>query len=378
MLKSIEIKNFKSFKSNAKIDLARTNYQMLSSTNIEKNILKGIMFVGANASGKSNSIIAIKFLLDNLFGKSDINTSLYFCLFSKDPIMDLKYTFVISESEILYHISFDRVNNIIKEELFLAGKSIYFRDGKYAEVKINEPSSHHEDVPNDTLFLRDVYFNTKFRGCKILQDWFSFLSNSIYLDQYNKTIVAYKDINISLKNYLENGGDLTINNFFNQHNFEQTIEYDLEADGPTVSMHADEKMIFFKRKGIEDPIPYVYESIGNQNLLHLLPAFFHCINNSSMLLLDEFSSGFHNDLEELLLRYFLQNSTSSQILFVSHSTNLLSNRLLRPDQIYSVEFNDEGTHLKRFSSEKPREAQNLEKMYLSGIFNGVPNYDSKT
>ena len=134
-------------------------------------------------------------------------------------------------------------------------------------------------------------------------------------------------------------------------------------------------MIYFKRKEIDEPIPFIFESLGNRNLLHLLPAFFHCINNSGMLLLDEFSSGFHNELEQLLIRYFMQKANASQLIFVSHSTNLLTNSLLRPDQIYSVDFNKDGSYIKRFSSEQPRIAQNLEKMYLSGVFEGVPKYD---
>ena len=94
-----------------------------------------------------------------------------------------------------------------------------------------------------------------------------------------------------------------------------------------------------------------------------------------MLILDEFSSGFHNELEELLIRYFMRKSNESQLIFVSHSTNLISNSLLRPDQIYAVDFGKDGSQIKRFSSEKPREAQNLEKMYLGGVFNGVPKYE---
>ena len=134
-------------------------------------------------------------------------------------------------------------------------------------------------------------------------------------------------------------------------------------------------MIFFKRKGIDEPIPFSLESLGNRVLLQLLPSFFHCIQAGGMLLLDEFSSGFHNDLEELLVRYFMKKAENAQLIFVSHSTNLLSNRILRPDQIYSVDFTKEGSVVKRFSSEKPREAQNLEKMYLGGVFNGVPRYE---
>ena len=94
-----------------------------------------------------------------------------------------------------------------------------------------------------------------------------------------------------------------------------------------------------------------------------------------MLLIDEFSSGFHNELENLLVRYFMEKSGHAQMLFVSHSTNLLSNSILRPDQEYSVEFqNKNGSSVRRFSSEQPRSAQNIEKMYVSGVFGGLPEY----
>lgn len=71
----------------------------------------------------------------------------------------------------------------------------------------------------------------------------------------------------------------------------------------------------------------------------------------------------------------MKKSSEAQLIFVTHSTNLLSNRIMRPDQIYSVEFDREGSCVKRFSSEKPREAQNIEKMYRSGVFRGVPRYE---
>jgi hypothetical protein len=173
---------------------------------------------------------------------------------------------------------------------------------------------------------------------------------------------------------MEKDGASRTNAFFEEFNFEQSIEYDMTAKGRYVSIESPEKVIFFKRKGIEEPIPFMFESLGNRTLLQLLPAFFHCISNGGMLLLDEFSSGFHNELEQLLVRYFMNKSDNGQLIFVSHSTNLLSNSILRPDQIYSVDFGENGSTIKRFSNEKPREAQNLEKMYLGGVFNGVPRY----
>lgn len=376
MLKSYEVCNFKSFKNKTRFDLEKTNYQTLSSTNVNGNVLKGLMFVGANASGKSNSILAIKFLLDCMFGKNDINMDAYICLFSDNPIMSLSYTFDIDGTEIVYKIAYQKIDRKLNEDLIVDGTNVFTRDGSVARVAISDETTH-TDVPKNTLFLRDIYFNTKFRGQDKLQKWFGFLSNSVYLDLYSKNAIQYRGIDLSLKSYMEEDGAKKTNAFFDEHNFEQNIEYDKMSSGNMISIESPEKVIFFKRKGIEEPIPFAFESLGNRNLLQLLPAFFHCIAEGGMLLLDEFSSGLHNELEQLLIRYFMNKADKGQLIFVSHSTNLLSNSILRPDQIYSVDFCDEGSVIKRFSSEKPREAQNLEKMYLGGVFNGVPKYERK-
>lgn len=374
MLKSYEVSNFKSFKNNTRFELEKTNYQTLSATNVNGSVLKGLMFVGANASGKSNSILAIKFLLDCMFGKNDINMDLYICLFSDNPIMSLGYTFDVEGTEIVYNIAYQKIDKKLNEDLTVDGVNVFSRDGSVARVAIKEESMH-TDVPKSTLFLRDIYFNTKFRGHDKLQKWFQFLSNSVYLDLYEKRVIQYRDVDLSLKSYMEENGADRTNAFFEEHHFEQSIEYDKTSSGNMVSIESPEKVIFFKRREIDEPIPFAFESLGNRNLLQLLPSFFHCIEQGGMLLLDEFSSGFHNDLEQLLIRYFMNKADKSQLIFVSHSTNLLSNSILRPDQIYSVDFGSEGSVIKRFSSEKPREAQNLEKMYLGGVFNGVPKYE---
>lgn len=374
MLKSFELSNFKSFKNPTKFELEKTNYQMLADKNVKGNILKGLMFVGGNASGKSNSVLGLKILLECLFGKNDVYFKNYICLFSDNPIMSLKYVFEIDGVEVEYRIQFQNIDDKINEDLFVGNECLFSRDGSVANVKIIS-DTNYTDVPRNTLFLREIYFSTKFRGQETLQKWFMFLKNSVYVDVYEQVITNYGDADLLLVDYLEKEGADEINAFFEEYNFQQLIEYDNKAVGNILSVEASKKTVFFRRRGIEEPMPYNFESLGNKNLLQMLPSFFYCIKNGGMLILDEFSSGFHNELEELLIRYFMKKANNSQLIFVSHSTNLLSNRILRPDQIYSVEFDQNGSVIKRFSSEKPREAQNLEKMYLGGVFNGIPKYE---
>ena len=375
MLKYYEVENFRSFKEKTKFSLEKTNYKVLEGTNTIRNLLKGVMLVGANASGKSSALLPVKLLLDMLFGKAEIPFEMYHCLFSKNPAVSMRFVFDIKGSEIDYFIKYHADDSTVYESLKVNNDTVLERENSYAKVTFTE-KKEYSDIQHNTLFLREIYFNTRFRGQQTLQDWFAFLSSSIYLDLYTRRANAYQVPGIELKKYLEEKGTDEINQFFEEYHFDQRVEYGQNTKGNMVSFFGEDKHIFMKRKGIDEPILFELESTGTQNLLNLLPAFFHCTHNGGLLILDEFSSGFHNDLEKLLIRYFMKNSQNAQMLFVTHSTNLLSNSIMRPDQLYTVEFGSDGSKIKRFSDEKPREAQNIEKMYLGGVFGGLPRYEN--
>lgn len=376
MLLRVGLNNFKSFRKFTEIDFTKTNYKILEDTNVyDSKILKGAIFVGGNATGKTNIILSLKILLEMLFSDKIVNLCNYRCLYSGLNRISLDYEFDIDDNLIKYYIKYDRQKKVLLEKLHLNDKLILDRIGDFAETEITEAKTH-TDLDNDILFLRTIYFNTKFNNNKVLKKWFEFLSNSVYIDASENSKLNSNSKEV-IKEYLEKNSIDNINNFFKENNFNQQIEYSNKSVGKLTSIElydTSDKQIFFKRKGIDEPIPYEWESLGNKNLLGMLPSFFQVINNGGMLIIDEFSSAFHNELERLLIRYFMEKSNNSQIFLVSHSTNLLSNSIFRPDQAYSVDFTENGSIVNRFSDEKPREAQNIEKMYNSGCFGGIPNY----
>ncbi len=374
MLKYYEVENFRSFKNKTTFSLEKTNYKVLEETNTIGGLLKGVLFVGANASGKSSALLPLKLLLDMLFGKAEIPFEVYHCLFSMNPAVSMRFVFDIKGSEIDYFIKYHNGSSI-QEQLKVDDNVVLERENGYAKVTLTE-QKEYSDIQLNTLFLREIYFNTRFRGNQVLQEWFTFLSSSIYLDLYTRRASIYQATGLELNKYLEEKGTDEINKFFEEYNFGQRVEYASSSSGKISEFFDDDKHIFMKRNGINEPILFEMESTGTQNLLNLLPAFFHCTHKGGLLILDEFSSGFHNDLEKLLIRYFMKYSTNAQMLFVTHSTNLLSSSILRPDQLYTVEFGEDGSRIKRFSDEKPREAQNMEKMYLGGVFGGLPRYEN--
>ena len=95
-----------------------------------------------------------------------------------------------------------------------------------------------------------------------------------------------------------------------------------------------------------------------------------------MLVFDEFGNSLHNKLAEKIIKFFMRDAKNSQMFITSHHTNLISNSVFRPDQIDLITFNDAtGSKVNRLSQFKPREAQNMEKMYLGGMFEGLPLYE---
>jgi len=74
---------------------------------------------------------------------------------------------------------------------------------------------------------------------------------------------------MSIIKYLEDNGVEKINQFFENYNFEYTVDYHKEIKVDNTGNVVDarnEGLILFKRKGINVPIPYSIESLGNTNV----------------------------------------------------------------------------------------------------------------
>lgn len=118
------------------------------------------------------------------------------------------------------------------------------------------------------------------------------------------------------------------------------------------------------------------ESDGTLAYLALLGPAVDAIKKGTPLLIDELDASLHPLLAIQLLRLFntpSSNPKGAQLIFNTHDTDLLSSGVLRRDQIWFTEKgNDAASHLYPLSDFKPRRQENLQNGYLQGRYGAIP------
>lgn len=384
MLTGITLKDYTTFIKETTFDFKATNSKILNETNVGDNrVLKGALFVGENASGKTQVLQAIVLLLDLLLDNTEQNFIVKKSMYTKGTKFSLVYTFNVDGKDIKYSVEFDG-NEINSEKLFVNNEL------KLERLKKNGKTYFGEEKDNDNInpslsLLKLEYYNTRFNNDIVLNKWFDFLKNSIYINCLfgRRTIKSYNPVKLPeqiIEKYAESNDATKLNKLIEKlgYNSEVVFNKQFSNTDKTIVINSTKETIGLKKKGTNFVMPLPLESTGNKSFMNMILPINYVTKNNSIIIVDEFSSGLHNELEEALIKYFFNNSGNSQIFFTSHSTNLLDTSILRPDQIYSFKFDaKEGTLIKRFSDENPRESQNIEKMYLNGVFDGMPKYNKE-
>ena len=375
MLTKMYLTNFLSFKERTEVDLTASKYSILGNTNVYGHeILKGALFIGPNSSGKSNILKGLSFIIKLIKGEG-VAFHTYRCLFSDNPVITVEYEFVFENKKVEYVIDYNIQTNSISENLKIEDITVLKRTGNTGELRIGQNVTVDDQVDSETLFLRTASFNTgRFPQEPTLRKLMDFLQNSYIVDEYNWDA----RIGRTITKYAEEFGVEKINKYLAAFEYDFIMEYGSESEGAglKLALGSDKKTVFLKRKDFPFPNVLINESQGNQVFADLLPHLIRVIENAGMLIIDEFGNSIHNKLAEKIIEFFMENAKDSQIYITSHHTNLISNSVFRPDQIDLITFhNASGSKVTRISQFKPREAQNLEKMYLGGMFEGLPTYE---
>lgn len=109
-------------------------------------------------------------------------------------------------------------------------------------------------------------------------------------------------------------------------------------------------------------------SSGTLALVDLYRRLFLKSFDPSLIYLDEFDAFYHYEMAENVIRFLKQRYPKCQVIMTSHNTNLITNRLMRPDCVFILSGEGVLTALCDATSRELREGHNLEKMYISGEF----------
>ena len=122
------------------------------------------------------------------------------------------------------------------------------------------------------------------------------------------------------------------------------------------------------------------ESDGTQRLFDLFGPWWNCLEEGYTLFVDELDASMHPLLTRELVRSFNNpniNQKDAQLVFTTHDTSLLSETMLRRDQVWFTEKGGDGStslySLHDYHEHRPRKGEAFERGYLSGRYGAIPD-----
>jgi uncharacterized protein len=125
----------------------------------------------------------------------------------------------------------------------------------------------------------------------------------------------------------------------------------------------------------EVPLDMGDESDGTQKLFEFTGGWLHALKEGATLFVDELDRSLHPHMARFLVGLFHghNNEKSSQLIFTTHDTTLLDTDLLRRDQIWFVEKDQQNSsHFYSLLEYSPRKDEALERGYLKGRYGAIP------
>ena len=124
-------------------------------------------------------------------------------------------------------------------------------------------------------------------------------------------------------------------------------------------------------------LPMHMESMGTQRFFGRIGLWMEALESGAVLLVDEIEASMH----PLLTRHLIEmvqdtmiNTNHAQLIFTTHDTGLLDLSLLRRDQIWFAEKNENTlqTEIYALTDFSPRKDENIAKGYMQGRYGAIP------
>ena len=361
MLKKFTVSNYKNFKDEISLDFSK-----IGEYSFNADCLSMRLIYGRNATGKTNfgrALLDIKILLYGMF-RNDEN-SVLINADSQDTAKFI-YEFQFGSDEVIYKYSRFANTELCDEELYINGEAIFKCDFKNSKFDFKGLSIISAETVNTNRYLKkdemDNEYVLPFLRWLINNTAFSDDSVLIRLSKYVRKmdmITVGNDLLYSNRNFLEN-----LKNPVYLHNFEDfLIVMGIECKLVLQELPDGQVELYFAHKKL---VPFY--STASSGTLALTSLYQKIVSNCSLIYIDDFAAFYHYEMAEKLISFFKTKYPKCQLIMTSHNTNLMTNKIMRPDCLFILSSRGTLTALCDATERELREGHNLEKMYIRGEF----------
>jgi AAA15 family ATPase/GTPase len=403
MILEIRLSNFYSIKEEIVLDLeaAKINTERARNLNNhiskvgKKEVLKSVALYGANASGKTNIIKAIRFCASMVYHSHNHNENVVFNFkpFKFDGFSHQPSTFFIRfiADAIEYEYSFSlSQKSILTEELYFYPKrkraKIFSRDENRGKSKsdiydftnvISRPMDVANNTSDKTLFISRASQMDREIGKTI----FNFFFSQFILGYSGHNSPLVEGLFRKFKPQLLKGlqiadSDIVDIRMKKEKRKGKNIDTDLLSNTATIKDVENEALVFTTYHRADPTKAFDMlseESTGTNVLFATMLTILDVITNNKILLIDEIEGSLHTEIVEYIVNLF-HASERAQLIFTTHNTNLLDLNKIRKDQIYFVNKLENGASelYSLFDFKDFRDTMDVEKAYLQGRFDAIP------
>ncbi|MFM8246489.1 MAG: AAA family ATPase [Burkholderiaceae bacterium] len=374
-----------------------------------KRLLRSAVTYGANASGKSNLILALTTMQRLVVNSTRLLESEFreqFTPFlldaeSREQPTRFEVTLVIGDCRYQYGFSFD-AGRVCGEWLLvyrLAKAQRWFEYHLNADTGQTdwEPFSVHfkgerkgqrelwkASTAARSLFLTQAAQSNSHQ----LQPLFDWFANSLAIfpaqTPFNLTPTYQRLDDPHYKQWvlrLLNAADIHISDIRVEKRQLAQFEFNTDSSVLTETPETDSEypIVQFKHEfdgGHQQWFDTRFESFGTLRLLGYATPLLDALEHGKLIVVDEFDTSLHPLLTRFILKILHSpqwSSKGAQMWITTHDTSLLDPYLLRRDQIWFVEKNkQQSTELYALLEFRPRKNEAFERGYLQGRYGAIP------
>ena len=362
---------------------------ILSLKCVDIELGKVNVFVGPNASGKSNIVRALQLLANHarsglpvLDGYKELKS----LSFSFNPVVGMFLSLEALIERTKHAFLLELTNEFYVEKIAVADKIIVEHKGNEPHVKIKDQTR--------SPFPPSAYRSSAYYGRPTHLSVLSFLPSDVDLTVHRmasslKSIFTYSfapdrirsrnpvSEKPLLKYHGENLARHLLYLYTEKRKSFRRVEEALcgmipETEEIIPHIEGSEVEIWIKIKGLEEPLKLSNISDGTLRLLAIITALY---GGSSLVALEEPENCIHPRLLETLM--WLARDSPSQVIITTHSPYLLDH--VKPEEVYVVEKEGLETRVKKLSTSKEVEAVKkfleeggtLGEAWYSGLMGGV-------